>query len=74
MEFFGKINYINVINVEWRGEKSKKSINVEGGFIFCGGWNVSKLVSVTSRLLVNFVNCTFYKLEMISLNGGLLQL
>ena len=28
VEFFGKINYINVINVEWRGEKSKKSINV----------------------------------------------
>ena len=27
-------------------EKSKKSINVEGGFLFCGGWNVSKSVSV----------------------------
>ena len=27
-------------------EKSKKSINVEGGFLFCGGWNFSKLVSV----------------------------
>ena len=27
-------------------EKSKKSINVEGGFLFFGGWNFSKLVSV----------------------------
>ena len=27
-------------------EKSKKSINVEGGFLFCGGWNFSKLVSM----------------------------
>ena len=24
----------------------KKSINVEGGFLFCGGWNFSKSVSV----------------------------
>ena len=27
-------------------EKSKKSINVEGGFLFCGGGNFSKSVSV----------------------------
>ena len=27
-------------------EKCKKSINVEGGFLFCGGWNFSKLVSL----------------------------
>ena len=27
-------------------EKSKNSINVEGGFLFYGGWNFSKLVSV----------------------------
>jgi len=27
-------------------EKSKKSKNVEDGFLFCGGWNFSKLVSV----------------------------
>ena len=27
-------------------EKSKKSINVEVGFLFCGGWNFSKLVSM----------------------------
>ena len=36
--------YITLINEEWRVEKSKKSINVEGGFLFCGGWNF--LVSV----------------------------
>ena len=34
------------MNEEWRVEKSKKSINVEGGFLFCGGWNFSKSVSV----------------------------
>ena len=28
-----------------------KSINVEGGLFFCGGWNFSKSVSVTPRLL-----------------------
>ena len=27
-------------------EKSKNSINVEGGFLFCGRWNFSKSVSV----------------------------
>ena len=27
-------------------EKSKNSINVEVGFLFCGGWNFSKSVSV----------------------------
>ena len=27
-------------------EKSKNSINVEGGFLFCGGWNFSKSVIV----------------------------
>ena len=27
-------------------EKSKNSINVEGGSLFCGGWNFSKSVSV----------------------------
>ena len=27
-------------------EKSKISINVEGGFLFCGGWNFFKSVSV----------------------------
>ena len=27
-------------------EKSKKSINVEGGILFCGVWNFSKSVSV----------------------------
>ena len=37
---------MNLINEEWRVEKSKKSVNVEGGFLFCGGWNFSKSVSV----------------------------
>ena len=32
-------------------EKSKKSINMEGGFLFCGGWNFSKLVSVGSTFI-----------------------
>jgi hypothetical protein len=27
-------------------EKSKNSINMEGGFLFCGGWNFPKSVSV----------------------------
>ena len=37
---------VTLINEEWRVEKSKKSINVEGGFLCCGGWNFSKSVSV----------------------------
>ena len=32
-------------------EKSKISINVEGGFLFCGGWNFLKLVSVGSTFI-----------------------
>ena len=28
-----------------------KSINVEGGFSFCGGWNFSNLVSVDSTFI-----------------------
>jgi hypothetical protein len=32
-------------------EKSKNSINVEGGFLFCGGWNFSKSVSVGSTVI-----------------------
>ena len=32
-------------------EKSKISINVEGGFLFCGGWNFFKLVSVGSTFI-----------------------
>ena len=45
MGFFGKNLNITLINEEWRVEKSKNSINVEGGFLFCGGWNFSKTVS-----------------------------
>ena len=32
-------------------EKSKISINLEGGFLFCGGWNFLKLVSVGSTFI-----------------------
>ena len=32
-------------------EKSKNSINVEGGFLFCGGWNFSKSVSLDSTFI-----------------------
>ena len=32
-------------------EKSKNSINVEGGFLFCGGWNFSKSVNVGPTLI-----------------------
>ena len=32
-------------------KKSKNSINVEGGFLFCGGWNFSKSVSVDSTFI-----------------------
>ena len=32
-------------------KKSKISINVEGGFLFCGGWNFSKSVSVGSTFI-----------------------
>ena len=28
-----------------------KSMNVQGAFLFCAGWNFQKSVSVTSRLL-----------------------
>ena len=32
-------------------ENSKKSINVEGGFLFYGGWNLSKSVNVGSTFI-----------------------
>ena len=32
-------------------EKSKISINVEGGFLFCGGWTFLKSVSVGSTFI-----------------------
>jgi hypothetical protein len=43
--FFGKNLTITLINEEWRVEKSKKSVNTEDGFLFCGGWNFSKSVT-----------------------------
>ena len=33
------------------GGKSKKSVNVQGGFLFCAGWNFPKSVSMPSCLL-----------------------
>ena len=50
-DFLENIKAITLINVEWREEKSKNSINVEGGFLFCGGWNFSKSVSVDSTFI-----------------------
>ena len=42
--FFEKTStYITLINEEWRVEKSKNSISVEGGFLFYGGWNFLKI-------------------------------
>ena len=32
-------------------ENSKISINVEGGFLFCGGWNYLKSVSMGSTFI-----------------------
>ena len=40
-------------------EKSKKSINEEGGFLFWGGWNFSKLVSVGSTFIREMRVCLF---------------
>ena len=42
-------------------EKSKISINVEGGFLFCGGWNFSKSVSVGSTF-IREMRVTLFKL------------
>ena len=39
------------MNEEWRVIKSKISINVEDGFLFCGGWNFFKSVSVGSTFI-----------------------
>ena len=40
------LTLISLINKEWMVEKSRNSINLEGGFLFCGEWNFSKLVCV----------------------------
>jgi hypothetical protein len=64
---FGKktSKYITLINEEWRVEKSKKSINVEDGFLLCGGWNFSKSVSVGSTFITEMrVTYMFYKLPL----------
>ena len=39
------------MNEEWRVIKSKISITVEDGFLFCGGWNFFKSVSVGSEFI-----------------------
>ena len=39
------------MNEEWRVIKSKISINVEDGFLFCGGWIFFKSVSVDSAFV-----------------------
>ena len=63
MGFFGKNYYINLINEELRVEKSKKSINVEGGFLFCGGWNFSKSVSVGPTFIREMRVGYFYDID-----------
>ena len=44
------VHNCNKLGVEG-GKKSKKSLNVEGGFLFCGGWNFLKSVSVGSTFI-----------------------
>ena len=48
-------------------EKSKISINVEGGFLFCGGWNFFKSVSVGSTF-VSEMKLIKHQLPMILLS------
>ena len=40
-------------------EKSKNSINVEGGFLFCGGWNFLKSVGMGSTFIREIRVCKF---------------
>ena len=42
-------------------EKSKKSLNVEGGFLFCGGWNFSKSVSVGPTFIREVRVCVYLR-------------
>ena len=57
-------------------EKSKNSINVDGGFLFCGGWNFSKSVSVgptfirEMRVLILKVVGSYVKNELKHLQFG----
>ena len=60
-------------------EKSKISINVEGGFLFCGGWNFLKSVSVGSTFIremrvvpstLDLRNSIFPFLTLKNLGGG----
>ena len=40
-------------------EKSKNSINLEGGFLFCGGWNFLKSVGMGSTFIREIRECRF---------------
>ena len=57
-------------------KKSKNSINVDGGFLFCGGWNFSKSVSVgptfirEMRVLILKVVGSYVKNELKHLQFG----
>ena len=54
-------------------EISKNSINVEGGFLFCGGWNFSKSVSVDSTFIIIACTPIFHKSSLIE-NYNLLMI
>ena len=47
-------------------EKFENSINVEGGFLFCGGWNFSKSVSVGSTFIREMRVYSISKGQLIS--------
>ena len=44
-------------------EKSKKSINVEGAFLICGGWNFSKSVSVNPTFIYERDESTYVSIR-----------
>ena len=48
-------------------EKSKITINVEGGFLFCGGWNFFKSVSVGSTFIREMRVLFYFNFLSISL-------
>ncbi len=47
-------------------DKSKILINMEGGFLFCGGWNFSKSVSVDSTF-IREVRVSEFKIDLATL-------
>ena len=54
-------------------EKSKNSINLEGGFLFCGGWNFLKSVGMGSTFIREIRECRFLymKKKKKNLRGNL---